>query len=100
MRALAKLKDKHGKVNLEVSEEKRKEKINKLVEHDVRLSQVGGKTHLKIGGKRQGLSLGGEKFEESKVAAKKPSAITNMLSGSVLGTKCYRLLTYYYYVFF
>jgi len=74
MRALEKLKDKNGKV----SEEKRKEKINKLVEHDVRL--VGGKTHLKIGGKHKGLSFGGEKFEERKVVGKKPSAITSMLS--------------------
>ena len=78
MRALEKLKDKNGKV----SEEKRKEKINKLVEHDVRL--VGGKTHLKIGGKHKGLSFGGEKFEERKVVGKKPSAITSMLSGKLI----------------
>ena len=83
MRALAKLKDKNGKVNLEISDEKRKEKINKLVENDVQLSQLGAKTHLRIGGNNQGLSLGGKKFEESKVAAKKPSAITDMLSSNI-----------------
>merc|ERR1712183_571610 len=66
MRALAKLKDKNGKVNLDISQEKRKEKIKKLVETDLHLSQVGAKTHLKIGGEN-GLNLSGKKFEENKI---------------------------------
>ena len=80
MRALAKLKDKNGKVNLDISQEKRKEKIKKLVETDLHLSQVGAKTHLKIGGEN-GLNLSGKNFEENKVKEEKPSAIKNMLSG-------------------
>ena len=81
MRVLARMKDINGKVNLEISDEKQREKINKLFANNLHPNENCAKTHQIIGGKNY-VDLSGRTFEENNVTDKNPLAVSSMLSGN------------------